>query len=320
MEKMASLTWPTDRLSAQIERQHEAIMRMTAPFEAIAKQVQALGRAISFPNSIVDQMQRAVADYQRILPNLGVQFALSKSVIDSLQGLNLVVPDYLATQGQLAAILQSRTHEFYSSFRNLTDLVQSTTISPDATMAVVSRPSLSVATHNRGLRILRLNQDEPEVELESTVDELDQLDAESARRLINTVNPSWLTLIEGAEHSLRSDNPDRVRHAATSLRELVTQIIHTLAPDDLVHERLTEQHWFHNGRPTRKARLFFILTKKYGNDVLVDFIEKDIDAILSFFDLFQRGTHEIVSTIDSKELQFIVTRTRLLVTQLIGET
>jgi hypothetical protein len=49
--------------------------------------------------------------------------------------------------------------------------------------------------------------------------------------LLAILDKDLLSLWEGARFSLNSDNPDRARHFAISLRELFTQVLHTLAPD-----------------------------------------------------------------------------------------
>lgn len=135
--------------------------------------------------------------------------------------------------------------------------------------------------------------------------------------MVEKADPAWITLLDGAEQSLRSGNPDRVRHTLVSLRELLTQVIHRLAPDEDIRTELPEAEWYDKGRPTRKARLRLILNRRYGNDVLLDFVDKDLAAAAEVFDLFQRGTHEIVSTITPSELTFIVSRVKLLVCELI---
>jgi hypothetical protein len=117
---------------------------------------------------------------------------------------------------------------------------------------------------------------------------------------------------------MRSTNPDKVRHATTSLRELLTQVLHSGAPDIAVEAELKDPRWYSNGRPTRKARIYFILTQKYGDDILLDFLEKDIEAIESLFSLLHKGTHEVASSIGGDDLAFIVKRVRLTICQLLN--
>ena len=114
-----------------------------------------------------------------------------------------------------------------------------------------------------------------------------------------------------------SKNPDKVRHTITSLRELITQILHTSAPDNELKQKYTEPKYYYNGKPTRRTRIEYILFNKYSNSSLVDIIDKDIVAILEMFNLFQEGTHKVVSSLSDDELKFILKRTILLIEQLL---
>lgn len=67
-----------------------------------------------------------------------------------------------------------------------------------------------------------------------------------------------LVLINGARHSLESDNPDRARHVTTSVRELFTHILHGLSPDDQVRKWSTDPAHYHNGRPTRRTVALYL--------------------------------------------------------------
>lgn len=74
--------------------------------------------------------------------------------------------------------------------------------------------------------------------------------------LLSEVNPELLRLWEGARQARSSSNPDRVRHFATSLRELLTHVMHQLSPDDELRAWSSSADDFANN--PRKARLRFI--------------------------------------------------------------
>ena len=135
--------------------------------------------------------------------------------------------------------------------------------------------------------------------------------------LIKKTIPEIYDLLDGAYQSIVSNNPDKIRHAITSLRELFTQILHRFAPDTEIQKVLSEPKWYHNGNPTRKARLAFIFLQKQGNDLLVEFNNKKIDGILSFLDLFQKGTHKIKLEITEQQLRLIFLEAKLLIQQLL---
>ena len=116
-----------------------------------------------------------------------------------------------------------------------------------------------------------------------------------------------LTLINGARQSLRSDNPDRARHVTTSLRELFTQILHGLAPDDEIRAWTNEASHFHDNRPTRRSRLLYIC-RKFSCDPLTKFVEDDVRAALTLVDSLNAGTHVVESKLTAFQLEAIVYR------------
>ena len=116
---------------------------------------------------------------------------------------------------------------------------------------------------------------------------------------------------------MKSNNPDKVRHTIASLRELLTAILHRFSPDDQVRTSLPDEKWYHEGKPTRRARLHFILQRKHASTLLLDFLDKDIEATLELFELYQRGTHQIVSNVSPDEVAFVLARSKVLIGELI---
>jgi hypothetical protein len=125
--------------------------------------------------------------------------------------------------------------------------------------------------------------------------------------LLARLNEGLVTLWDGARLSLNSDNPERARHTAVSLRELFTHVLHALAPDAEVKNWTNNPKHYHNKRPTRKARLLYICREiNYGP--FTDFIEADINSTLKFLDLFQEGTHKIVIEYQERQLRAMLVR------------
>lgn len=106
------------------------------------------------------------------------------------------------------------------------------------------------------------------------------------------VDPGLSNMWKGAIEALNSNNPDRIRHFVTSIRELYTHVFHILAPDDQIASWSTDAKYYADGKPTRKARLYYIC-RNISSDPLSKFVDKDIEATISFIDLFQKGTHTI---------------------------
>jgi hypothetical protein len=97
---------------------------------------------------------------------------------------------------------------------------------------------------------------------------------------------------KGAIEAYNSNNSDKVRHFSTSIRELYTHLLHILAPDDAIKKWTSDPTYYHEGRPTRKARLLFIC-RNINNDQFNTFVKKDVEATIAFIDIFQKGTHNI---------------------------
>lgn len=123
-----------------------------------------------------------------------------------------------------------------------------------------------------------------EVRREYAIEAADQLTG-----LLRELDPDLPPMLAGARVVLVSRHDDYVRHFAASLRDLFTQALHRLAPDAAVRGWTTTPADYHDGRPTRKARLRYItrdVPLLFGG-----FVNADVDAVVKFINLFQKGTH-----------------------------
>ena len=154
----------------------------------------------------------------------------------------------------------------------------------------------------------------PDIDREIETDLDDDIEA-SVDELLDAVHPDLRTMWRGAREALRSWNPDRSRHVAFSLRELVTHVLHALAPDNAVHGWAPDQSYFYKGRPTRKARVLFIC-RRIDHGPFTAFIRADVKATVEFIDLFQRG-HELAVSFSEEQLQSLITRTEAFLRFLI---
>lgn len=94
---------------------------------------------------------------------------------------------------------------------------------------------------------------------------------------LKSLDPSFSNMLLGAEQAIYSQNPDHLRHFASSHRELSTHILHLLAPNDEVKKWTKDpNHFDKDGKPTRKARLKFI-ARNHNNKTFVDFLIKDFE-------------------------------------------
>lgn len=162
---------------------------------------------------------------------------------------------------------------------------------------------------------------EPEPEVESVQAEIRERSADvvpaALKNALVSVNPELRALWEGAKFALAKTNPDRPRQVATSLRELMTHILHLLSPDEEVKQWSAEPSYYHNGRPTRRARLLYIC-RGINHSEFTTFVRRDIDAVLAFVDLFQQGTHDIAPPFTDPQLKALLHRTEAAILFLVN--
>jgi hypothetical protein len=95
----------------------------------------------------------------------------------------------------------------------------------------------------------------------------------------------------GALFSLNPDNPDAGRHFCTSVREVYTQILEIKAPDEMVQNVFPDCELY-QGKPNRRFKIKYILTQKsLQSESFENFVDSDIDELLSIFRTLNDGTH-----------------------------
>jgi hypothetical protein len=96
---------------------------------------------------------------------------------------------------------------------------------------------------------------------------------------------------KGALFSLNPLNPDAGRHFCTSVREIFTQVLDVKAPDTTVMSYFPNCE-LHQGKPNRRFKIKYILTQKsIHSETLENFVDSDIDELLSLFRTLNDGTH-----------------------------
>ena len=133
----------------------------------------------------------------------------------------------------------------------------------------------------------------------------------SIDELLAALNPALPSVWLGAKEALRSENPDRGRHVAISLRELVTHVLDMLAPPAAVQGWTSDPSHFHDGRPTREARVLFAC-RRVNHGPFSSFVSADVRATVEFIALFQRGTHELAAAFTAAQLRALVARAESL--------
>ena len=108
---------------------------------------------------------------------------------------------------------------------------------------------------------------------------------------LNEISPDLKNRWKGALFSLSPNNPDACRHFCTSVREIFTQVIDIKAPDYLVISNFPNCE-FHQSKPNRRFKIKYILSQKtIHSEQLEQFVESDINDLLSLFQTLNDGTH-----------------------------
>jgi hypothetical protein len=133
--------------------------------------------------------------------------------------------------------------------------------------------------------------DVPEIQQSSLTSELLEISPELNRR--------W----QGALYALHPRNPDAARHFCASAREILGGILREEAPDDEIGRLVPGFERTKDGKPTRRARIQFLLRRRRMQEAdIQDFVETDLDDVVSLFDLFNRGAHGDSGTFDRTQL------------------
>jgi hypothetical protein len=107
---------------------------------------------------------------------------------------------------------------------------------------------------------------------------------------LSDIDPQLLTLLKGARAAANSQNPDRTRHLCISLRELLGHALRQVASDGEVNAWTQDPSHYHNGKPTRHARIQYLYSP-ISQPALRKFIDADIRTAIELFDLLNKGTH-----------------------------
>ena len=139
--------------------------------------------------------------------------------------------------------------------------------------------------------------------------------------LLARVHPDLVVPYRGARDALASDSVDRARHVLTSLRELWSHVLRRLAPDALISKWTTDSKHYHEGKPTRKARISYIC-RDLCHDAFANFMDADTGSLIALIE-FLNHVHDIKPRLTSIQLKALVLRTEtwlMYLLQIDGET
>ena len=264
------------------------------------------------------QFKQAVNNYNRAVNNYNS--AVKKQINDYNRSVNQYnqqlkrnVDNYNREVRKFNAEQERRRQKLNQSiraFNNSRYTVRTTTISYRESVEHLQRSYSNLDTFNQGNSYYtetnpKLFEDYPtqetnnSVQLYNALNDVDDGDYIDPQELQQSYIIQKLTAIssdlknrwQGALFSLSPNNPDASRHFCTSVREIFTQVIDVKAPDYSVASSFPECE-FHQGKPNRRFKIKYILSQKaIKSEQLEQFVESDINDILSLFQTLNDGTH-----------------------------
>jgi hypothetical protein len=122
---------------------------------------------------------------------------------------------------------------------------------------------------------------------------------------LESIDPPFRIMVEGAKATIYSNNPERSRHFASSHRELCTLLLHKLAPDrDILKWSKAPELFDGNGKLTRKARLKFIC-RRIDSDSYKEFFISNFESQVK---LLNADEHKLSHNYTNEELEIFHTR------------
>ncbi len=288
--------------ATDVIRVNELLKQVALPPRIWEEQLQAIAK-------VVGEFPRYDLALQSHLAEISKLSVLSQATVSRLVWEN--IGNALDVQSPIRSVLQNSFLDFTQSYSKLFDSWEKQPSFVLLLPPIVSKfpaiefyngvdvvDSITIRHHED----IEFQEEKRWIEEEVRKETEDRLEA-----LLVRLNAELIVLLRGARQSLDSANPDHARHFATSLRELFTHVLHTLAPDDKIRAWSTAPEHYGKGRPTRRARLLYIC-RTLNHEPFSTFIEKDIDAGLEFLQLFQRGTHEVVPKYADIQLRIMLVR------------
>ncbi len=125
---------------------------------------------------------------------------------------------------------------------------------------------------------------------------------------LEALDPRLVKMWDGGLMAISGTNPDRVRHFTASLRELLTKVLHILAPDEEIRKWSSDPDLYDKDRPTRRGRMRYIC-RSIDQPAFQGFVTIDYKVLLETIDLFHKGTHLVEAGFSKEQLSVLETRT-----------
>ena len=225
--------------------------------------------------------------------------------------------------------LFSSFNKYFVSYENLNkSVVKNIDLIPKEYREItLTHSQEAIITGNLAVKLFDgdYENDEIQDQIETDIKYFSTDNKEQLKYLLMELNPDFYNITwKGADQSLQGNNIDKCRHVMTSLRELITHVLHLLAPNEEIKRWSKDDSLFDDkGNPKRRARILYItrgVTQKDLNKHLLKYYENDISLILDFVDVLNKGTHKIKTELTDIELKSIMIRTESLLIALIKQS
>ena len=197
-----------------------------------------------------------------------------------------------------------------ASYRSLAESMRDISDITRLPAFVLPGATREIYTTSFALETLRPWDEREEEETETKIQLVAEAELETSGyiALLNQVDPKLAMPYIGARDALYGDNPDRVRHFLSSLRELWNHLLRRVAPDEDVARWISgntnQMDLLHQGKPTRRARILYVC-RELNNEPLTKFLIDDTQALVRLIDLFNR-VHELETELTDQQLRAIL--------------
>jgi hypothetical protein len=214
--------------------------------------------------------------------------------------------DSLGERNNLSkTLIQAAQKNFLNVSAGYSALLKNITDKPNWVYEAPEIAKIPAQDYYIGSRILKIVSTEDQIAEEADTG-VNEENLDSISRYLPVIHTDLPDLWHGALQSLNSDNPDKIRHMITSIRELYNHVLHRLAPDDAMAGWDPDHTHYDKGKPTRRGRFMYICRNLEGSSSqFAKLLKAEIDATLIMIDLFNGGTHSIKSNYAPHELQYI---------------
>jgi len=246
------------------------------------------------------QVKRAVDDYNREVRTYNSRVQANRQRIKR-ELAKLSGQSTKKTKKTKYVVYRTSVNSLYEAYTRLEQGAETQNFDPRYNRVL----DLSEKETANSLEILNLlSGSEPDSE-EVSGDFQDAMLVDELRKISDDLDSRW----QGAVYALNPRNPDAARHFCTSAREIISQILELKAPDTDVINLMPNCDRTDQGKPTRRAKLKFLLTRKgMLEDALEEFVEQDMENIVQLFRVFNDGTHGSVGTFSLQQLSSIKKR------------